>query len=225
MSDGLRIFLIVSAIVISVIALAIFSYLMFKIYKIKKNIKEDRIRIANEISNKEGEKKLVQRNDFGESIFDLKNILPNSIDHECVEVCINSCIRNEFKNALFVGDVGLYELITLSNKANLKSFVEKENWDNQQYQEIKEKISHNHDIEVIDKVETKFDSILILNNPNDSTKLFEDYHSFLKEKGMIIVANIKKNKKETKKLIFKINEFKYKYDMLKWHNGFLIIVK
>lgn len=226
MNNSARVFLFSSAIVVVIIALVIFAFLMFKVYKIKRNLKNERIKIANEISVKDGEKKLIQRTDFGESLSGLKSILDDSIDHENVEICINSCIRNSFKDVLFIGLVGIYETVTLSNKANTISFVQKKDFDLEMYKNVKNKINDKYSLEILDSMpDREFDAIVLLNSFDNFDKYFVDYEKYLKKGGMMIIGNTKKNKKSTKQLVAKINEIDYKYDMLKWHNGFVIIVK
>lgn len=226
MSSGLRIGLFVSSIVVVVFALCFFTYTMTKVVKMKKKLKEDQLKLLDTLAKNEGEQKLIEREDFGESIEELRQKIGESIDHEIVEFCINSCIRNNFKKILFVGQTGPYELITLSNKADVDVFVENSNIDHTIYLEIKKIFNKKHSVEIIKEVENEeYDAILSLNAYNESSQIFERYEKNLKHRGMFIFANTRNNKKENKLLITKIHKLCYKYDMLKWHNGFVVMVK
>lgn len=226
MSSGLRIGLFVSSIVVVVFALCFFAYTMVRVAKMKKKLKEDQIKLLDVLAKNEGEQKLIERDDFGESIEELRLYTNESIDHEIVEFCINSCIRNNFKRVLFVGKTGPYELIALSNKANVDVFVEYKNIDYDLFLKAKQSFNLNHSIEVIHEIEnSEYDAILSLNSYDNNSQLLDQYEKKLKHRGMFIFANTKNNKKENKFLVTKINKLCYKYDMLKWHNGFVVMVK
>ena len=134
MDNGLRIFLIATAIAFPAIALIVFIIILIKIKQKRKEINASQQLIQNELLHKASEQKMINREDFGKSDENLKKILTNSISHEIVEFCINTCIRNEYKNILMISNVELYESIVLSNKANTIVYVEENNFDKENYQ-------------------------------------------------------------------------------------------
>ena len=136
MDIGLRTFLIATAIAFPVIALIAFVIILFKIKQKRKEINASQQLIQKELLEKPSEQKMINRADFGKSDVNLQKLLKNSISHEIVEFCINTCIRNEYKNILMISNVELYESIVLSNKANVTVYVEEENFDINGYQEL-----------------------------------------------------------------------------------------
>lgn len=225
MNNILRNFLLCSAIVAVAVALIIFSFIIYKVIKIKRKMKQYKLNVLEKISSNDSKQKLINRADFDQSIENLRIETNTNIDYDIVEFCINSCIKNNFKKVLFVGNVGIYEIITISNKAENKAFVEKENFPLEEYIKNSYKSKYNHDLTIIDKLNDQYDALISINSFNNYSSLFKEYEQFIKNRGMFIFANTKKNKKERKFLINEIHKFKYKYDMLKWNNGFVIVVK
>ena len=223
----IRLCLGISAGIVVLIAIIAFIVIFLKIKKKKQEIALDQIRINQELSLKESEKKMMERKDLGEPLVNLQQVLGQTINHEIVEFCINSCIRNEYKKVLLLGDVEPYEAITISNKANSEIYIKKEDFDETKYLEIKNKIDLvKHDIKLLNKIEKeKFDSIMVLNSFKDFDNLFLQNEKYLIKNGMFIFANTKSNKKSLKKLIKNLEEYNYRYDILKWYTGFVTAVK
>ena len=227
-SNTVRWILIGSAIIFVLVAIICFTVIMFKIQKKRKEIMEDQIKITKEISNKESEKRMIEREDFGQPIFELQELLKKTINHEIVEFCINSCVRNNYKNILLVGNVEPYEVIAISNKANTNIIVKENEFDVKTYNKIKsEKNIVSHNLLIVNDLNenNKFDSIMVLNSIDNFDKLFLNNEKYLKEKGMFIFANTKANKKNVKALTKEIEKFNYRFEVLNWYTGFVTIVK
>ena len=228
MDIGLRTFLIATAIAFPVIALIAFVIILFKIKQKRKEINASQQLIQEELLEKPSEQKMINRVDFGKSDVNLQKLLKNSISHEIVEFCINTCIRNEYKNILMISNVELYESIVLSNKANVNVYVEEENFDINGYQElIKNNDIAAHSITLLKNFDkfNSFDAILVLNANQDFDSLFLKYEDKLKNNGMFIVANTKSNKKSLKNLVKEVKKYNYRYDLINWYTGFITIVK
>ena len=228
MDIGLRTFLIATAIAFPVIALIAFVIILFKIKQKRKEINASQQLIQKELLEKPSEQKMINRADFGKSDVNLQKLLKNSISHEIVEFCINTCIRNEYKNILMISNVELYESIVLSNKANVNVYVEEENFDINGYQElIKNNDIATHSITLLKNFDkfNSFDAILVLNANQDFDSLFLKYEDKLKNNGMFIVANTKSNKKSLKNLVKEVKKYNYRYDLINWYTGFITIVK
>ena len=228
MDIGLRTFLIATAIAFPVIALIAFVIILFKIKQKRKEINASQQLIQKELLEKPSEQKMINRADFGKSDVNLQKLLKNSISHEIVEFCINTCIRNEYKNILMISNVELYESIVLSNKANVTVYVEEENFDINGYQElIKNNDIAAHTITLLKNFDkfNSFDAILVLNANQDFDSLFLKYEDRLKNNGMFIVANTKSNKKSLKNLVKEVKKYNYRYDLINWYTGFITIVK
>ena len=228
MDIGLRTFLIATAIAFPVIALIAFVIILFKIKQKRKEINASQQLIQKELLEKPSEQKMINRVDFGKSDVNLQKLLKNSISHEIVEFCINTCIRNEYKNILMISNVELYESIVLSNKANVNVYVEEENFDINGYQElIKNNDIAAHSITLLKNFDkfNSFDAILVLNANQDFDSLFLKYEDKLKNNGMFIVANTTSNKKSLKNLVKEVKKYNYRYDLINWYTGFITIVK
>ena len=228
MDIGLRTFLIATAIAFPVIALIAFVIILFKIKQKRKEINASQQLIQKELLEKPSEQKMINRADFGKSDVNLQKLLKNSISHEIVEFCINTCIRNEYKTILMISNVELYESIVLSNKANVNVYVEEENFDINGYQElIKNNDIAAHSITLLKNFDkfNSFDAILVLNANQDFDSLFLKYEDRLKNNGMFIVANTKSNKKSLKNLDKEVKKYNYRYDLINWYTGFITIVK
>ena len=228
MDIGLRTFLIATAIAFPVIALIAFVIILFKIKQKRKEINASQQLIQKELLEKPSEQKMINRADFGKSDVNLQKLLKNSISHEIVEFCINTCIRNEYKNILMISNVELYESIVLSNKANVNVYVEEVNFDINGYQElIKNNDIAAHSITLLKNFDkfNSFDAILVLNANQDFDSLFLKYEDKLKNNGMFIVANTKSNKKSLKNLVKEVKKYNYRYDLINWYTGFITIVK
>ena len=228
MDIGLRTFLIATAIAFPVIALIAFVIILFKIKQKRKEINASQQLIQKELLEKPSEQKMINRADFGKSDVNLQKLLKNSISHEIVEFCINTCIRNEYKTILMISNVELYESIVLSNKANVNVYVEEENFDINGYQElIKNNDIAAHSITLLKNFDkfNSFDAILVLNANQDFDSLFLKYEDRLKNNGMFIVANTKSNKKSLKNLVKEVKKYNYRYDLINWYTGFITIVK
>ena len=228
MDIGLRTFLIATAIAFPVIALIAFVIILFKIKQKRKEINASQQLIQKELLEKPSEQKMINRADFGKSDVNLQKLLKNSISHEIVEFCINTCIRNEYKNILMISNVELYESIVLSNKANVNVYVEEENFDINGYQElIKNNDIAAHSITLLKNFDkfNSFDAILVLNANQDFDSLFLKYEDRLKNNGICIVANTKSNKKSLKNLVKEVKKYNYRYDLINWYTGFITIVK
>lgn len=228
MDSGIRTILIATAIAFPVIALIAFIIILIKVRQKRKEINASLQIIQSELLHKSSEQKMINREDFGKSDEQLQKLLSNSISHEIVEFCINTCIRNEYKNILMISKVEFYESIVLSNKAQATVYVEEENFDVENYQKL---IQNNniaeHKINILNEVDKLefFDAILVLNANQDFDSLFLEYENKLKKEGMFIVANTKSNKKSLKKLIKEVKKYNYRYDLINWYTGFITIVK
>ncbi len=228
--NNLRLGLMISAIVVVAIAIIAYAIIMFKVFKKKQEIKKTQMMISEEIANKDSEIKMKNREDLGKPITELQDIISNSMSHEIVEFCINTCIRNNYKKILMIGDVGLYEAISISNKAEANITINKNNFDLEKYNEIKNKIEFlNHEINLADEKQIRsikeYDAVLNLNSIGDFDKAFLDNESLLRNGGMFIFANVKSNKKSAKKLVEEIKHKGYRYDYINWYTNFITIVK
>ena len=227
MSESGRIGLFSSAIVVVIIALIVFLIILIRVYKIKKKLKEEQLNLVNQLAIQAGEQQVLERSDFNQPLNELMDKITNVPDHENVEFCLNSCIRNQFKNVLFISQTTPYEVITLSHKAKAHVFVEKNNFDYSLYLEVNQIFKFEHQLDLIDALDfnQKYDAILNLSDCTNADLKLEQYWPYLKARGMFIFANTKKYKKDISKLVKKITKIKCKYDILKWHNGFVTIVK
>lgn len=224
----IRTILITTVVVAILIAIISFTIIMFKVSKKKKEIRLNQINFEKQLSSKDSEIKMKSRVDFGQPVEQLQNILKNTISHEIVEFCINSCIRNDYKNILLIGNVELYEVIALSSKADANVYVQSNDFPLKEYENIKNKIieiKHNLNILNFISEDQKFDSIMILNSTNNFDKMFLEWEKFLVKNGMFIIANTKSNKKNIKVLEKIVNNFGYKFEQINWYTGFMIIVK
>lgn len=223
-----RIILVASAVIVVLAAIIALIIIWIKIRKKRKEILEQQINIEKDIATREGEIKMRNREDFGEPISELQKMLVNTINHEIVEFCINSAIRNEYKKILLIGNVECYEAIAISNKADVDVFVRKNEFQFERYKKIVTQGSVvDHRVFVEKEIEQKegFDAIMCLNSINNLKDLFLNNIHFLKHKGMFIFANTKANKKESKSLIKELENINYRFDVLNWYTGFITIVK
>ena len=224
----IRTILITTVVVAILVAIISFSIIMFKVSKKKKEIRLNQINFEKQLSSKDSEIKMKSRVDFGQPVEQLQNILKNTISHEIVEFCINSCIRNDYKNILLIGNVELYEAIALSSKADANVYVQSNDFPLKEYENIKNKIIEiKHNLNILNSIneDQKFDSIMILNSTNNFDKMFLEWEKFLVKNGMFIIANTKSNKKNIKVLEKVVNNFGYKFEQINWYTGFMIIVK
>lgn len=224
----IRTILIITVVIAILIAIISFVIIMFKVSKKKKEIRLNRINFEKQLSLKNSEIKMKSREDFGQPIEELQNILKNSINHEIVEFCINSCIRNAYKNVLLIGDVELYETITLSSKADVNVYVQESDFPIKDYENIKNKINQiKHNLNILHSIneDQQFDSIMILNSINNFDQMFLKWEKFLSKNGMFIIANTKSNKKNIKVLKKIVENFGYKFEQINWYTGFMVIVK
>lgn len=227
-NNQIRIFLISSICVVATIAIISYIIIFIKIKNKKKEIKQKQQLIESLLVNKESEIKMHTREDFGVGDYQLQNILGTTINHEIVEFCINSCIRNEYKNVLLIGEVEPYETIVLSNKANANVYVQENDFDLNKFEKVKhyENVNLNQ-VNIVPSIsnEIKVDAIMALNSYQDFDQLFLKYNNYLKDSGMFIFANVKSNKKSVKKLIDEAKKLNYRYENINWYTGFVVIVK
>ncbi len=83
--EVIRLCLGISASVVVLIEIIAFIIIFLKIKKKEKEIALDQIRINQELSLKESEKKMMERKDLGEPLVDLQQILGQTINHESVD--------------------------------------------------------------------------------------------------------------------------------------------
>ncbi|MGL5643268.1 MAG: BC85_0335 family putative methyltransferase [Metamycoplasmataceae bacterium] len=219
--------LIYSAIGIVVIALIVVSIIFYKVIKIKQSLRKKTLDILTSDSVVEGHLKVIQRPDFGEPLFELRDATINPIDDEIVEFVINTIIKNNFKNVLMLGYKTPYEVISISNKTNAEINVLANEFDINEYNNTLSKFNFDHNLNVWNKINTeeRYDIILLLSSTSNYLPQYEEYINNLKEKGMFLIANTKKNKLWQKELISKISKTKVNYDILNWYKGFILIVK
>ena len=221
--------LIYSAVSFVIVALIFLSVILFKVYKIKKTIKKDKMDILNQDSITNAHLKVIQRTDFGEPIFELRDAISNPLDDEIVEFCINTIIKNNFERILMLGNKTSYEIIAISNKSNANIDILSSEFNEAEYNEVlsNEKLNFSHKLSVlkdINKLE-KYDAILLLSAKTNWLPTYEMYMDNLREKGMFIIANVTKNKVWKKEIISKISKSNFNYDILNWYKGFILIVK
>ncbi len=221
--------LIYSAVAFVIVALIFLSVILFKVYKIKKTIKKDKMDILNQDSITNAHLKVIQRTDFGEPIFELRDAISNPLDDEIVEFCINTIIKNNFERILMLGNKTSYEIIAISNKSNANIDILSSEFNEAEYNEVlsNEKLNFSHKLSVlkdINKLE-KYDAILLLSAKTNWLPTYEMYIDNLREKGMFIIANVTKNKVWKKEIISKISKSNFNYDILNWYKGFILIVK
>lgn len=222
-----RIVLAVSAALVILAAIIALSIIWIKIKKKRKEILEQQINIEKDIASRKGEIKMRNREDFGEPLSELQKLIGNTINHEIVEFCINSTIRNEYKKILLIGNVECYEAIAISNKADVNVFVRKNEFQFEKYKKIVDHGVVNHQLHIENEINQPefFDAIMCLNSTNNLKELFLNNIDLLKNKGMFIFANTKANKKDAKSLINLLKNKNYRFDVLNWYTGFITIVK
>jgi hypothetical protein len=158
--------LIYSAVAFVTVALISLAVILFKVYKIKKTIKKDKLDILNQESVSNGHMKVVERSDFGEPIFDLRDAIENPLDDEIIEFSINTIIKNDFKKILMLGHKTSYEIISISNKTNCYIDVLSNEFNENEYKNVvsNEKLKFDHKLNVIKETNNleKYDAILLL---------------------------------------------------------------
>ena len=100
MSQLTKNLLIYSAVAFVIVALIFLSVVLFKVYKIKKTIKKDTLDILSQESVTDGHLKVIERADFGEPIFELRDAILNPLDDEIVEFSINF-FNSSFSSCIF----------------------------------------------------------------------------------------------------------------------------
>lgn len=219
--------LIYSVVAVVLIALVFLSIILYKVFKIKKTIKKQSLDILTSDSIVEGHLKVIQRPDFGEPLFELREAILNPLDDEIIEFSINTIIKNNFKNVLMLGEKTAYEVISISNKANAEIYVIEDEFNLNEYSDIVSKFSFDHRLNILKGIENgnKYDIILLLSSKQNYLPIYEKYIDSLKEGGMFLIANVTKNRVWKNELISKISKSNLKYDILKWYKGFILIVK
>lgn len=219
--------LIYSAVLVVVTALIIFGIILLKVHKIRKQIKKETLDIISQDSIVDGHLEVVGREDFGEPIYLLRDIVNNPLDDEIVEFSINTIIKNKFEKILMLGHQTPYELIAISNKTNTEIEILSSEFNKTEYDKIISKTSYKHNINVINEVNinVQYDVILLLSSKTSYLPIYEKNIKNLKKNGMFLIANVSKNKVWTKEIVKKISKTNLKYDILKWYKGFILIVK
>ncbi len=228
-SDLTKNILIYSAVAFVIIALIFLSVVLFKVYKIKKTIKKDKMDILSQESITNGHLKVIERTDFGEPIFELRDAISNPLDDEIVEFCINTIIKNNFEKILMLGSKTSYEIIAISNKSNAIVDILVNEFNEVEYNEVisNKKLNFTHKLNILKEIDKseKYDAILLLSAKTNWLPTYETYIDNLREKGMFIIANVTKNKVWKKEIISKISKSNFNYDILNWYKGFILIVK
>ena len=224
MNSAIRIGLFSSVIIVVVLAISIFAFLMFRVYKMKQKLRQDQLLLLDQLRQTQSQNQLASNEDLV-AITTLQNQLGKTLDPEIIEFCINSCLRNQFQKVLLIGPTSPYEALNLAAKAKVEVHVETTNFDHQLYQNLQAVLNYEHNLKIIGQVQEIYDAIFNLNYPEAADQLFDKYEGFLKSQGLFVVAQSKKNKLATKKLVQKIMQLNYNYDILKWHTGFVLIVK
>lgn len=219
--------LIYSAVVVVIIAMIIFIFIGYKIYKIKKTIKKQNLEIYSQESVIEGHNRVIERTDLGEPIFEVRDAVAKPLDDEIVEFVINTIIKNKFQNILMLGHKTPYEIIAISNKANVTINMLSSEFNGEEYNKINETIIFENSINVLECVDNniEYDLILLLSSKEPYLPIYEKYISNLRDSGMFLIAKTDKNRLWKKEIIKKINKNNMKYDILKWYKGFILIVK
>ncbi|MDK2819474.1 MAG: hypothetical protein KFW07_01415 [Mycoplasmataceae bacterium] len=219
--------LIYSAVLVVVIALIIFAIILFKVHKIRMGIKKETLDIISQDSVIDGHLQVVGREDFGEPIYLLRDIVDNPLDDEIVEFSINTIIKNKFEKILMLGHKTPYELITISNKTHTTIDILFDEFNKTEYDDIISKSNYKHDLRVIDEINTEiqYDVILLLSSRENYLPIYEKHIKNLRKNGMFLIANVTKNKVWKKEIVKKIMKTNLKYDILKWYKGFILIVK
>ena len=229
MSQLTKNLLIYSAVAFVIVALIFLSVVLFKVYKIKKTIKKDTLDILSQESVTDGHLKVIERADFGEPIFELRDAILNPLDDEIVEFSINSIIKNNFKTILMLGHTTAYEIISISNKTNCSIDVLASDFNEVEYKNVlaNEKLKFDHKLNIVQEINNsqKYDAILLLSAKSNWLPTYETYIDNLCEKGMFIIANVTKHKVWKKEIVSKIRKSNLNYDILKWYKGFILIVK
>ncbi|MGL5204635.1 MAG: BC85_0335 family putative methyltransferase [Metamycoplasmataceae bacterium] len=226
-SELTRDILIYSAIAVVIVALVVVSIIFYKIIKIKQSLKKKTLDILTSDSVVEGHLKVIQRPDFGEPLFELRDAVTNPVDDEIVEFTINTIIKNNFKNVLMLNYKTPYEIISISSKTGAEINVLANELDINEYNELSSKFNFDHNLNVWNKINIteKYDIILLLASTSNYLSIYEQYINNLKDGGMFLIANVKNNKLWKKELINKISKTNLNYDILNWYKGFILIVK
>ncbi len=219
--------LIYSVVIVVCFAVIFLAFVWFRVHKIRKTIRKNNLDIISNDSIIEGHQRVMNRNDLGEPIFELRNAVHNPLDDEIVEFTINTIIKNKFKNILMLDYKTTYEIIAISNKTNTTINVLSNEFNEEEYGQIKNTLSFDHKLNVLEKINhsDKFDLITLLSSKTNYSFVYEQYIDNLSEKGMFLIANVNKNKPWKTEIIKKINQKNIKYDILKWYKGFILIVK
>ncbi|MGL4343092.1 MAG: BC85_0335 family putative methyltransferase [Metamycoplasmataceae bacterium] len=218
--------LIISVIVVCSIALIIFIGILIKVFLIKREIKKNNKNWIEKELLSPGHQKVIEREDLYEIDFNLKSLSKSLVSDETIEFCINSIIKNLFQNVLICGKNNIYEIISISQKTKINLYVEEVHFDSDQYLKIIKRLNYENKNNIIYKNEKiQYDAILILQPDFNFLKYYNDNINLLKIGGMMIIANIDKNKKNKKELLKKLRNSKNRFDVLKWDCGFFIIVK
>lgn len=207
-NETIRLILMSSVILVLVIGFIVFFVVLFKVHKIKSNLKKDNMKLELELKqNKEKDFELVQLNN----------------NEEDIEFIINSIIRNKYTSVLLLNKTSIENLKKINELSNSNIIIDSKYWNEKELNEIslfknvtiqsEEKFSNYNLIIFLDYDQYKID------------QLFEKYEKYLKTSGMMIFNNTNILKKQVKLLKNKICEYKYKYDILKWYKGFVVIIK
>ncbi|MGL5357550.1 MAG: BC85_0335 family putative methyltransferase [Metamycoplasmataceae bacterium] len=223
-NDQIRQILIISVIIVATIGLITGAFFFTKAFLLRKKIRESQRALLEKEVNSLDHEKVLKREDLFEVDFELKSLFANSINSdETIEFCINTIIKNNYENILFLNDNNPYEILSLMKKTMKNFFYQNQ----QQNIDLIEKYCNENNITNTfsneSTFENLFDTILILN----SQDYFNDYlnnKDKLKEKGMFIIANVNRNKKEKKELFNYLSKAKSKFDLLNWDKGFFLIV-
>lgn len=208
MDETTRLILIISAFIVLLIGFVSFFVIMFKVLKLRNKIKQNN-------NNLEQELKKGKEQDF----------VPIRLEEneEDVEFVINSIIRNKYTSVLLLNKMPLPILKKIEQHSNANIIIDSQYWSELELEEIR--LFKNVTIQSEDKF-SEYNMIVFLNyKPEDMEQLFIKYDLFLKPFGMMVFNNTNNLKKQVKLLTNKIYEYKYKYDILKWYKGFVIIVK
>ncbi|AAT27922.1 BC85_0335 family putative methyltransferase [[Mycoplasma] mobile] len=218
-----QIALISSIIVVLILAISSFTFIQIRIRKLRRKILEINLK-----DNKIGMNLILKREDIGELYEDWKTKSPNALNDLYVEFTINTILRNDFKNGLYLGKTNGYEPLSFSNKTKASFKILEKDLNKQKYQELLElKKNITYKLEVIEKVslEEQFDIIIFNDDLKNWNDLYGKYFKNLKKNGLIIIYDFSINKKTKKNFINHLKLVKAYFEEIKINNGIFLITK
>ena len=228
MNHNLRLGLFSSALVAVGLALLSFIIIAIRIYKMRQHLRQHQAQLLPTLPLPSDAPNLPTPDPaaWEQILTKLRATVSPTLAPEVLEFCINSCIRNQFHRVLLTSVTGPYEALALAHLARVSVELEAANFDYQLYHRLQLAVEPPRPVILTcpDAI-VPYDAIFALDQAATALETFVRYEPYLRPKGMMVFANTKAARPAIRPLIKKIQQINYKYDILKWHNGFVIIVK